>query len=217
MGMNEESLVDYLEDRLSKKERIRVEHELSQSDSSLEAVVLLEAADKADNFNDLQTVPDYLTEKAVQTVFSFGENTILNRMSARLRDFGSLHHVLLRLFYPWKRMRFSTVRGSKTVIDANLIALKASFSEFDIQVEIDKVRPETVNLNVILVQDSKPLKGARATLIRNNREMASYLFKGNEAFFEDVPFGRYTLVICVNGSEKGRYSFEIKESPHGRE
>jgi len=215
--MNAETLVDYLEDRLSTEERIRVEHHLSESDRSLEELMLLEETGKEDKLTELQTVPDYLTENVVQAVCALGENTIFNRVAGILREFGSLDRVILRLFYPWKRMRFSAVRGSQSVIDANLIALKASFSEFDIQVEIDKIRPETVNLKVIVLQDSKTIRAARATLIKNTREMASYLFKGNEAFFEDVPFGRYTLIIAVNGAETGRYSFEIKESRHGRE
>jgi hypothetical protein len=215
--MNEETLVDYIEDRLSREERIRVEHHLFERDSSLEALILLEGASKEDNLTELQTVPDYLTENVWQTVYALGDNTIFNGVSGIIRWFGSLGRAMLRIFYPWKRMRFSAVRGSKSVIDANLIALKASFSEFDLQVEIDKIRPENVNLNIIMLPETGEIKAARATLIKNTREMSSYLFKGNRAFFEDVPFGRYTLVISANGAEKGKYSFEIKESRHGRE
>ena len=207
--MNEETLIDFMEDRLIEKERVEVEHHLSENSSSLEALIICEEVTKGEKLADLKTVPQYLTENVAQTVFSLQENTISKTISGILKAFGSLDRTLLRLLYPWKRMQFSTVRGSKRVIDADLIALKTSFAEFDIKVEIDKIRPETVDLNVILLQAPETVKGVRATLTKNSREIASYLFQRHQALFEDIPFGRYTLVVTFNGAEKGRYSFEI--------
>ena len=215
--MKEETLIDYMEDRLTEKERVEVEHHLSENASSLEALIISEEAKKAAKLADLKSVPQYVTENVVQTVFLLQENTISKIKSGIMKFFGSLDRTLLRRLYPWKRAQFSTVRGSKKVIDADLIALKASFAEFEFKIEVDRIRSEIVNLNVILLQPLETVKGVRATLIKNTREIVSCLFQDHKALFEDIPFGRYTLVVTYNGAEKGRYSFEIKESRHAKE
>jgi len=55
----------------------------------------------------------------------------------------------------------------------------------------------------------------RVTLLKDNREVSSYLTNGTNAVFEDMPFDHYQLLFTRNGVKIGEYLFEIKESRNG--
>jgi hypothetical protein len=55
----------------------------------------------------------------------------------------------------------------------------------------------------------------RVTLLKNKREVSSYLTNGSNAVFEDMPFDHYLLLFTRNGAKVGEYLFEIKESRNG--
>jgi len=216
--MKEEILVDYLEGRLSAKQRAKVERHLSKCDNCLTEIMLDgEMMQAEQNLSKFESVPDYLTKKAIERINRVIDDTFLERISKLFRTILTRGPVALRTLFPSRKVGLAPVRGTKTVIDENLILLKKSFVELDIKIEIDKIMPGKVSIKVLLADDVDAGKPVRATLLKNGREVSSYLMKSSKALFENIPFGHYTLVISIDGAEKGRYSFEIKESQHGRQ
>lgn len=214
--MKEEILVDYLEGRLSAKERAKVERHLSKCDNCLSELMLEgEMIQAEQNLSKFESVPDHLTKITIEKINRLIDDTFFERISKFVRTILIRGPVALRTLFPSRKVGLAPVRGTKTVIDDNLILLKKSFVELDIEIEMDKIMPGKVSIKVMLANDFEDIKPVRATLIKNGREVSSYLVRGTKALFENIPFGHYTLVISIDGAEKGKYSFEIKESRHG--
>jgi len=65
----------------------------------------------------------------------------------------------------------------------------------------------------LLPNPSPRWRNARATLKRGRREIGSYPVSEGYVVIEDIDFGRYNLLFSRNGTEMGRYHFEIRETP----
>ena len=166
---------------------------------------------------DLETVPEYLTRGIIKRIDHQKDDTVLSRAIGFIQSLLARGPVAVAAFIPWKRPGLSPVRGTKTIIDDSLIVLKKSFAELDIEIEIDKVQPGKASIRVALVNNELPPIPTRVTLLKDGREVYSFMVRGSQAHFENVSFGHYTLVFTVNGAEKGNYSFQIKETRHGKQ
>jgi hypothetical protein len=215
--MKEEILMDYLEGRLSSREQARVEKHLSKCDPCREEILIAGEMLREENTADLETVPEYLTRGILRKIYHQKDNTIPGRIISFIQSLLERGPVAVAALLPWRKPGLSPVRGSKTIIDDSLIALKKSFAELDIEIEIDKVQPGKASIMVVLVTNEQPPQPTRITLLNKGREVYSYLVRGSQAHFENVSFGHYTLVLTVDGVEKGNYSFEIKETRHGKQ
>ena len=216
--MREEILVDYLEGRLSAKKRAKVERHLSECDGCFTELMLDgEMMQAEQDLSGFESAPDHLTKKTIEKINRLIDDTAFERISKLVKTILTRGPVALRTLFPSRKVGLAPVRGTKTVIDENLILLKKSFVELDIEIEMDKVMSGKVSIKVMLANDFEAGKPVRATMLKNGREVSSYLMKSTKALFENMHFGHYTLVLSINGAEKGRYSFEIKESPNGRQ
>jgi len=215
--MKEEILMDYLEGRLSAREQVRVERHLSRCDSCLEEILTAEEMLREENRANLETVPEYLTRGIIKKINHQKDDSISGRAISFIQTLLARGPVAVAAFIPWRRPGLSPVRGTKTIIDGSLIALKKSFAELDIEIEIDKVQPGKASIKVTLVNNDQPPIPTRVTLLKDGREVYSYMVRGTQAHFENVAFGHYTLVFIADGDDKGTYSFEIKETRHGRQ
>jgi hypothetical protein len=215
--VRDEDLMDYLEDRLSHKERSRVERHLANCDTCLEEAVVTEEMIRGTRDFELDTVPEDVTRRAMVTVRAIGDNSLLDKVSIYVSLLVSKLSDTFTGFWFWKNPGLAPVRGSKTVIAEDLILLKKSFSDLEVEIEIEKKGQGKASIRVMLLRDDIPTKPIRVTLFKNGREVASYPFNRSTAFFEDMPFARYVLVFTRKGLKAGEYPFEIKETRHGRE
>jgi hypothetical protein len=208
--------MDYLEGRLSKRERRKVEAHLAGCDACLEDAVVMRKLVQDTKLHSLNPVPEHVTKRAIETVKALKDDSFLERVSQYLNILVSRWSKALTELLPWRRPNLAPVRGSKTVIAEDLILLNKSFSDLDAEIEIEKIGQDRASILVKLSRDDLPEKPIRVTLFRNGREVTSYLFTGSAVLFEGIPFGRYALIFTRDGLEVGEYPFEIKETRHGR-
>jgi hypothetical protein len=213
----EEILMDYLEDRLTEKQRSNVERHIANCDACLEEVVVIGEMIRGTRYFELDTVPEDVTSRAMVAVRAIRDNSLLDKVSIYMSLLVSKLSDTFAGFWPWKNPGLAPVRGSKTLIAEDLILLRKSFSDLDAEIEIEKKGQDMASIRVTLSRDDIPEKAIRITLFKNGREVASYPSTRSAALFEDMPFGHYLLVFTRKGVKAGEYSFEIKETRHERE
>jgi hypothetical protein len=219
--IGEETLMDYIEGRLSEKARSKIEQHLSGCDICLEE---LSVAGKMirdhclfdSTSAELDSVPEHVTRRAVESVKAFRDKSLPNKISEFTRSVLSKWQDSLSELLPFQTPAMATVRGSKTVIAEGLVVLRKSFSDLDAEIEIEKKGQDRASIRVMLSKDDSPAKLTRVALFKDGREVSSYPLKGSAALFEDVPFGHYVLAFTRNGAPIGEYPFEIKETRHGK-
>lgn len=211
----EEVLVDYLEGRLSKRERWEVERHLTECDACLEEAVITKEIIQTVTPHKLDAVPENVTRRTVEAVMALKHKSLLERASEQISLLVSRWSKVLTESLPRRGPSLAPVRGSKIVISDDLILLNKSFSDLAVEIEIEKLDQQRASILVKLSKDYLPAKPIRVTLFRDGREISSYLFTGFTALFEDISFGHYTLVFSRDGQRVGEYPFEIKETRHG--
>jgi hypothetical protein len=213
----EELLVDYLEGRLSERERLKTEQHLSECDSCVEELVIAEKFEDVTFSLGLEPVPEQVTLGAVELVRELSRNSLFERISESAQTM--VEKGRIGFMKPWLQMKpnLAPVRGSKTFLAGDIILLRKSFSDFEVYIEIEKTGEDLASIVVRLPDADEFGDPIRATLMKDGREMSSFLCAGQPAIFEGVRFGRYTLVFSRNGMRVGEYAFIIKETSHGAE
>jgi hypothetical protein len=94
------------------------------------------------------------------------------------------------------------------------VVLTKSFNGVTVEIEIEKIAAQEARLRLRLM--AKPAHtGIRANLLKAEREFCSHPLPLDSWVSEQIPFGRYRLVLISNGQQLGSYSFEIKETIDG--
>jgi hypothetical protein len=214
--VTEEVLADYLENRLNERKKVRIEGHLAGCETCLEALTIAGQMLRGSDLGDMDPVPEGVTARAVKAVKALQQNS----RSGRIARYGNLLVSEWRrrrnAFWPGKFAGLAPVRGSKMVLSEDLILLKKSFSDLDVEIELEKKDPDKASITVRLVCDKAQDKPVRVTLLKNEREVSSYLLSEAAAVFEDISFGPYMLVFSRNGARVGEYPFEIRETRHDR-
>jgi hypothetical protein len=213
----EECLMDYLEGRLSERERLRIEQHLSACDSCVEELVIAEKLGDMTFSPGSEPVPEQLTLRAVELVSELNRKSLFERISASVKPVVDKGRTVFMKPWPKINTSLAPVRGSKTVLAGDLILLRKSFSDFEAHIEIENTSEDLASIVVRLPDVDETGNPIRATLLKNDREMSSFLCVGQPAIFEGVHFGRYTLVFSRNGMKVGEYAFILKETSHGAE
>ena len=216
---DEEMLADYLEGRLSDDEKSRLEKHVSQCDQCLEDMMISKNLVNETYQFELDQVPDRVTKGVLHMLEDHGGQS-WHAISIKLKRFfnnlsSSLSDYLGPI--PWGRFALAPIRGTKTVVSDDLVQLRKTFKEIEADIEIEKKGPDSAHIRVRLTDRKKNEQGIRVTLRKGEREFASYLpGKSGYVFFEDIPFGQYSLDFDKDGAKLGTYPFIIKESHHGR-
>ena len=213
--LNSEIIADYLEGRLGSQGRESVEVHLAQCRSCLEDVIVARQVFHQRSADCMKAVPPAVTQRAVAGLDGTNGGTLWDLLSARLKAFfleGS--RLLHGIGYPFPDA-LAPVRGSKVKVSDDLVLLAQSFAGLDTEIEIEKIDSCQANVKVtIFGTDAEPFP-VRVSLVKNEREVASYLVGRQAAFFDALPFGHYALVYTRNGANLGKYDFTIKETGHG--
>lgn len=213
---DEEIIADYIEGRLSENDRASVEAHLSDCEQCLEILLTVREITGPKEKPALEPVPDKITQAAVQQIkkqTSLSINTVILKYKRSLRGFFTWLSEWLNIT-PWRGWGLSPIRSYGNKISDDLIILKQRFKGLETEIEIEKIGLEKADIRVSLIKDDQT-KRSRVTLKRDEREIASKLFENNFAFFEKIPFGHYTLLFSTNGTIRGKFDFQIKESLNG--
>ena len=209
-------LADFLEGRLSDNERSQMENHLSDCETCLQELIIGKNLIRGENGSDLTEVPVEVTESAVRLINDLTltpANSLKEKFNRVLERLRALQSSFVNLS-TWGERRFAPVRGSKEMVSKDLMRLKKSFKEVDVEIEIEKTGESSACIRVRLLNK---IKGVRVTLMQDKeREISSQLLNGNDVVFEDIPFGHYSLVFTRDGLKLGIYRFVIKETRHGR-
>jgi hypothetical protein len=209
--IGEEMLMDYVEGRLPERQRSRVERHLVGCERCLEEAALVWQMLHAKELVEMEPVPETVTNRAVEGVGRLRSETIMEKIVGNAGPkLGSWAEKLSAMMAS-RAPGLVVVRGSKTVIGDDLILLKKSFVNLDVDMEIEKKRGDQASIRVMLSRNSIPDETVRVTLFSEARELSSYLLEGAGAVFDDIPFGRYMFVFSRNGKRVGEYPFELKE------
>jgi len=215
---DEERLADYLEGRLSLSERAEMETHVSACGVCVEEFLAARNLVLADNDLSLHSAPAGVTDQAVRLVkgrLSAGRDPYAARLRRSILRYvsGLRDHFQYPFFWKWSA---SPIRGPKTVAPPDVILIRKIFKGIRTEIEIEKTGGEKAHIRIRLGEGSDVGKGIRVTLKKGDREISSLLLNGGYGVFEDIAFGQYNLLFSTDGIELGTYSFETKESRHGR-
>ncbi len=214
--IKEERIVDYLKGRLSQHECQILESHLSNCNRCLEAVRTADLIFRQGSGYNAEQVPSAVMHQAIENIGQLKEGNWWDRLMGRLKALSLEWTRLLSRVGFDSPMALAPVRGNKVKIADDLIILDKSFANLDTEIEIEKINQEQANVQVSIFDACANEPPVRVTLVRNKREVASYLASKHAAFFESVPFGRYQLVFTRKGAPIGQYDFRIKETADGR-
>ena len=213
--LNSETIADYLEGRLGPHDRESVEVHLAQCRSCLEDVLVARQVFRQRSADCMKAVPPAVTQRAIAGLDGTNSGTLWDALSARFKAiFLESSRLLHGIGYPFPDA-LAPVRGSKVKVSDDLVLLAQSFSGLDTEIEIEKTDSCQANVKVTIFGTDAGQLPVRVSLVKNEREVASYLVGRQAAFFDAVPFGQYALVYTRNGANLGKYDFTIKETGHG--
>lgn len=213
---DEISLAQYLEGRLSEKDRSRIEEHLAVCQICLEEIVLTHGLIRRKGEFELEPVPAEVVESAVRLITGWNYSFfgwLTNEFEESVKNLGSRIANGLRL-RPWARWRPASIRSLKRVASENLVSISVPYKGVKTEIEIEKTESGKANIRVIFPKDYKPEKSVRITLKKGDREVASYLLDGDYVLFEDINFDHYGISLTEDVVKLGTYSFEIKENRH---
>lgn len=208
-------LPDYIEGTLDAAVTDTLEDHMAGCAACLETVTLLMVLGRRAESQGLDPVPPELTLSALASVSARAKQhgKPLRRLGMKAQDMGHLALTSLRTLFqgPWQ---FSPARGPETGENGEIVRVKRFFMGLAVEIEIEKTGSRTALLRILLPDSSPTWGNARVTLKRGRREIGSYPLSEGYVVIEDIEFGRYHLLFSRNGTEMGRYHFEIRETLH---
>ncbi len=208
-------LADYLEGRLSPKDRTDMERHLAECPTCLEELIVTSNIVRGGEYSELESVPIKVTQEAMRLLKRESPPasciSLLEKSRKSIRGIYNRLSVYLKTAFlgQWE---LAPIRGSRRVVSEDLIHIRKTFKEIETEIEIEKTGERRAYIRVSLSPRVSKGKGVRATLIRGEREVSSLPLTENPAVFEEIPFGHYRLNFSRNGVNLGTYLFEIKES-----
>jgi hypothetical protein len=162
------------------------------------------------NKDDLavEEVPEYLIKKAVRM---FPEkSSLFDIILSLVRDSVNVVYCSndINIFTP---LPSAALRSNK-IVRPEMIVLKKSFEDIDIELDIEKVTGGLCNIKVA-VDDLKAkilMNTLRVELISEDRELVSNLLEDGETILEDIGSGKYTIRIHKKGKIFGEIALKIE-------
>jgi hypothetical protein len=184
----------------------------------LEELVIANNIVESKELYELEMPPASVTDAAVKLVTDRNSLPFSVLFDSFNTFFSKLGHYIMNLIriWPWRRWNPATIRGFKVAASEYYACFEVSFKDIKTEIEVEKTGIDRAKIRLRVNNPIKNPKRLRINLDNGGREMASYLLDGTDVVFEDIPFGRYSVALAEDNVTIGTYSFEIKESYHGR-
>jgi hypothetical protein len=209
----EEALADYLGNRLDMNGQQDLERHLCLCDTCLEAVIAGAALPEQEGPEAIIAVP----LSAIKTVLSRLGAQDTQPLQALWKRFktacdGLVNSLMEIIFF--KETEAVYVRGNKHIISKNLVVIEKTFKEIKLEIEVEKIGERTANIKV---RASSPdtgarVDGVRVNILKDSREIASFITAGGEALFENIMFGEYKITVHQGEKRLGHLLLAVKES-----
>ena len=188
---DEETLVSFLEGRLSKSKSLKLQEHILNCKKCAEVVSLFELKEEKD-------VPQYLIERVKGLFKERKEVPLWLELAIALKEKGlSIIKSNADILLGNEILPLPVLRSRNIELIEKPLSLISDFGDIRIQIEINKTEKTKIKLTVFLLDKKslKPLEDVRIGLFKQNREIESYsLHKGN-AVFEDLEFGEYEIKV----------------------
>ena len=214
---NDELIIDYIEGRLSEEDRFGLENHLSACEMCLEELVITNNIVARKNLYELEPPPAEVTDTAVNLVTDrspLPSSVLIDYVNKFFSKLGYYIMNPIRIG-SWGRWHPAPIRGFKVAASEDYVCFEVSFKDVKTEIEVEKTEINKANIRLKLHNSIKNQKKLRVTLKNGEREVASYLLDGTYVYFENIPFGHYSISLAEDNVTIGTYSFEIKESYHG--
>lgn len=105
------------------------------------------------------------------------------------------------------------VRGESKSRQSNLVILGKDTADVSSHVEVERISQERANIKVSVMDKTSgsPVQGARASLVKREREIASSLLENGEAHFTGMKLGGYIVTVTSEGKEIVRLSLNLED------
>jgi len=208
----EETLYDYLNDKLDPGVKEDVELHLCQCESCLQTLlVTLELIE--DTYVPRESdVPAHVKKRVLARIPS-ERSQVLSEVWEQIKKRSASFFTELASLFSFKNQEFVYVRGNRKVISKNLVMVEKVFKDVKLEMEIEKIGANASNIKIKAThpQTGTPFSGVRINICDDTREVASFVASHGEAFFENIVFGKYRLMAWENKKELGEILLTIKE------
>lgn len=209
--ISDERLADYLEGRLSSGERAQIEAHISFCERCLDSVQIYQRLG-TEPFSQSEAVPSTAAKRSLVGLDRLDPGRLLDALAGRIRALILRWEHYANTKGMGDRAVLDPIRGSKTLVDEDMVVLKKTFSDLEAEISIEKIDPQVATISVVISKVNPEKAPVRVSLTTKQREVASYLMGSGDAYFEQVPFGHYTLRFTSNGGVIGQYAFQLKET-----
>lgn len=213
--LDNETVADYLEGRLQGQTRDRIETHFSKCSQCLETLVVTHQVYRVGSNEYVKAVPPAVTQRPVSEIDRIETGGWLDLLMSRFKAWTlGWSRLLNRFSFPLTRALVS-VRCNKIRPADDIIMCSKSFAGLDAEIELERLDSRQANVKVSVSGAMVENFQVRISLLRNEREIASYLVDRESVYFESIPFGRYTLAFTQNGTNIGQFDFNIRMADDG--
>lgn len=210
---DEETLIDFLEDRLSDRQRARIESHLAGCFECRDQVATWIALDRGDALSDAEPVPHAVTRKAIDAVAGLATESLTTKLFERTRRLVAQGKAATEQLVIGQGPQPVPVRGDQAGVPDQVIQLRKTFGDLDLRIEIEKEGANQALIRVVHKEAQPRVGPIRVVLCKAQREVASMLLDDTPVVFEEIPFGIYALVFIKGGVQQGEYLFELTGTP----
>lgn len=194
--LSDELFAAYLENLLNDNEKEKIELHLSQCKTCRQQSIVFNKVRSGIMEEALLKAPRVLTERAkqlvnqpqakdwIEVVLKFAKDSIMI-----LKDTASV-------IKPLEVLPIA-VRQGMTAEAKNAVFLSKIFNDVEVDIIIEHIDNESCEIEVRTIEAStgNPLEDIRLNLICEGKELASYLTEKGRAYFKNLDFDIYTLII----------------------
>jgi hypothetical protein len=210
---DEETLSDFLEDRLTDKQRARIENHLADCRACRDQVAAWIELVHGDALSDAVPVPGGVTRHALDAVAGLARESTAGKLLERTHRLVAQGKALIEQLVIGHHAQPVAVRGDRSTVSDPVIRLRKTFGDLDLRIEIEKSDANQALIRVGYGEEQPLAKPIRVVLRKAQREVASMLLMDTPVVFEEIPFGFYALVFIRSGVQLGEYLFELTGAP----
>lgn len=210
---NEETLINFLENRLPDRQRARIEDHLAGCFECRDQASTWIALSRGDTLTAAEPVPTAVTQKAVDAVAELETGSLPGRLFDRTRRFVAQGMAVIEQLASGNGIQPVAVRGEQAAVSDYVIQRRKTYGDIDLRIEIEKSGPHQALIRVAGAGRQPLAAPIRVVLCKAQREVASMLLDDVPVVFEEISFGYYALVFMRSGVKLGEYLFELTDAP----
>ena len=205
---DEETLVCFLEGRLSPKENERIKSHLISCDNCAE-VLAIQARLKV---TAEKQVPTQLIERVKNLVMSEDKTSILEILLRLKEEVLEIIHITADVLVGQELVPAPILRSRQIKDFKDEITILKDFKDIRVEIKIENKQGKAFNL-IVSVKEKQTLqviKDLRVALLKDDLELESYLTDSGRVTFEHVLLGKYTVEISTIENKLASILIDIK-------